>query len=561
MNRIRFRAKKTFKSVLFIILSIVFITASILFLFNYGSSKKNAEQQIMSSEKNNLSHFKETLEDSFDKIVLINAAFSGQYIPSVDIAEKESYSTYTSVIKQLTLCITMYDYIDGIFLENDNYNAKRGPATVESIENADRFGNYKNTEVYLSQQSGLPQLVFYQPESGDSDNRVIVSINGRNLGKSLLGSYKKDNIKLVTDKDGRIIISNRNDHIGKNLSDCFGLEYNPLKDYRKVSLGEGDYAFCSSEIGELGLYCVSLTPLSVYESYSKSVHYKSILFGIILLCVTAVLTVLIAYVAYRPLRSVLKTAYDYYPMEIDSHYDEIKAIQDILKKTHQDNANLKFSIEQNIETIRHQQVLALQSQISPHFIYNVLDSINWMSVYLNGCDNVVSDCIQSTQTLFSYCMNYTSIFATLREEIDIAQNMVIILSSQFNLEIEITEDIPDELYERKILKMCLEPLFENSIIHGYANYRSEGTIHIEARENEKDITLKISDRGIGMTPKELNNLREAVNTVPDDTGSHIGLRNVNMRLKLLFGEDYTLKIDSRKNKGTAFTLSIPKLEI
>ena len=152
-----------------------------------------------------------------------------------------------------------------------------------------------------------------------------------------------------------------------------------------------------------------------------------------------------------------------------------------------------------------------------------------------------------------------SLFSALQEELEIAKSMVVILSNQFNLDIEITEDIPPELRECKILKLCLEPLLENAIIHGYANYASTGAIHITAHNDGKDIVLTIRDYGVGMTPQELNALIESVNCNSADSDSHIGIRNVNLRLKLLLGEEYKLEIVSHKNAGTTFTLRIPKL--
>ena len=196
-----------------------------------------------------------------------------------------------------------------------------------------------------------------------------------------------------------------------------------------------------------------------------------------------------------------------------------------------------------------------------YFIYNVLDFINWLSINLNGCDNIVSDCVQGTQTLFAYSMNYNTLFASIEEELDITKSMSVILSSQFNLEINIIEDIPDRLKKCKILKLSLEPFFENAIIHGYGNYSSSGDIKISVRPSGSDLIIKISDNGIGMSETELKELINSINRTASEDGKHIGMRNVNLRLKILFGEEYTINIESEKNKGTTFTLKMPIVEI
>lgn len=562
MNRFHFRANKTFQSVLCIILAIVFLASATIFIFNYTQSKNDIRSQIQTTEKNNLIHFKNMAQSAFDQIALINASFAKLYITHLDPDGVDAYSNYTTLLKQITLCITMYDYVDGVYLKNQSYEIEKG-STTKTLESSTRIGQYKNTQLYVQpQESERCRLVFYQPASDDTDNDVIVSVNGRNLGKQLLGGYQPQTMKFITDKQGNILISNRNDYIEKNIFTLFSFEKNKLGELSKtVALPDGDYIFSSTQIEDLELYCVSLTSFTVYDSHSKTVQNRSITLAVILMIATTLLALLLTYIAYRPLRSVITTAKNYYPLALNESYDEIQAIQDILKSAHQDNASLQQEIGRSTEALRHQQILALQAQISPHFIFNVLDSINWMSIQLHGCDNVVSECVQNTQTLFAYCMNYNTLFSSLQEELEIAKSMVVILSSQFNLDIEITEDIPPELRECKILKLCLEPLFENAIIHGYANYASTGAIHITARTDGKDIVLKIRDYGVGMTPQELENLLESINRNPADSGSHIGIRNVNLRLKLLFGEGYKLDIASQKNAGTTFTLHIPKLDL
>lgn len=562
MNHFHFKANKTFQSVLCVILAVVFLVATLMFISNYTQSKDELKQQIESTEQTNIQHFKSTVQSAFNQISLINAAFAKLYMMHLDPDDIDAYNNYTVFLKQITLCITMYDYVDGVYLKNQSYEIEKG-LTLKISDLSTCAGTYKNTEIYIQpRETGKRILVFYQAAQDDLDNAVAVAINGRNLGKQLLGNYQPQAMKFITDQEGNVLATNRNDYIGKNVFSLFSLDKDGLGEAcRDVSIKNEDYIFSSTQIDHLGLYCVSITSAEMYNSYAKVMQTRNIELAIILIICTTLLALLLTYIAYRPLRTLMKTAYNYYPLALDESHDEIQVIQNILKNAHYDNKVLRQEIGRNAEALRHQQILALQAQISPHFIFNVLDSINWMSIQMNGYDNVLSKCVQSTQTLFAYCMNYNTLFATFDEELEIAKSMAVILSNQFNLEIEIYDHIPQELKNCKILKLCLEPILENAIIHGYANYTTKGAIHIFAFTEDQDITVKIQDYGVGMSPEELTALKLSINQSSSEDSSHIGIRNVNLRLKLLFGDGYFLDIESQKNAGTTFILHMPKLDL
>ena len=562
MSKFGFKMHKTFKSLLCVILVIVFIISVSFFIFNSLSSKSALRNQIHLSEQNDLEYFKNLTQTAFSQISLTSAAFSSFDISNLGTDGENLYSNYQTYYKQISLYTAMYDYIEGVYLSNSTYSINKGNF-ADDLSNCQKTGTYKNTEIYFKQnETGRRSLVFNQNSQNQLDNDVSITINGRNFGKYLIDNKNQKAVKLITDKSGNIIVSVRNDYIEKNVFDLFGFEKQNLKNFcEDVKTEKNDYIFSCNEFEGTELYFIGITDYSVYDNFDKSLTAKNISIAIVLIFLAILITLFLTYIAYRPLRKVMKTASDYYPLSISAGTDEIQIIQEILKSTHQKNKDIQSEIDKNLKELRHQQVLALQSQISPHFIYNVLDSINWLSINLNGCDNIVSDCVQGTQTLFAYSMNYNTLFASIEEELDITKSMSVILSSQFNLEINIIEDIPDRLKKCKILKLSLEPFFENAIIHGYGNYSSSGDIKISVRPSGSDLIIKISDNGIGMSETELKELINSINRTASEDGKHIGMRNVNLRLKILFGEEYTINIESEKNKGTTFTLKMPIVEI
>ena len=125
------------------------------------------------------------------------------------------------------------------------------------------------------------------------------------------------------------------------------------------------------------------------------------------------------------------------------------------------------------------------------------------------------------------------------------------------LEYEI--QIEPELYEYQILKLTLQPLVENALYHGIKYKRAKGYIHISARREGEVLHLTVSDNGIGMDEQELEQLRKEMERPCSETENGFGLANVNERIRMYFGADYGMKIESWKGQGTTVELTIPAI--
>lgn len=218
--------------------------------------------------------------------------------------------------------------------------------------------------------------------------------------------------------------------------------------------------------------------------------------------------------------------------------------------------------ENYIEKIekREAQLNALQSQINPHFLYNTLESINSMaSVY--GCMEICT-VTQKLGDIFRYNINSgKSEFVRLSEEINHIKNYEYIQRVRFDDKIIIHYDIPEEMYGYKVLKFILQPIVENSLCHGFSDERPTGNITISGYLIDSNLVLQIRDDGVGISEEKLQELNEYINGKNDNISSKakggIGIKNVDNRIKLCFGEDYGLKIESKVNKETIVSVILP----
>ncbi|MFC5402197.1 cache domain-containing sensor histidine kinase [Cohnella soli] len=211
----------------------------------------------------------------------------------------------------------------------------------------------------------------------------------------------------------------------------------------------------------------------------------------------------------------------------------------------------------NQESKRKSELLLLQSQINPHFLYNTLDSIVWMAEQKQHEEVVLMT--SALAKLFRASITKDQELVPIRVEVEHITNYLLIQKMRYNEDLDYTIDIDESIWGYKTLKILLQPLVENAIYHGIRKmYGSDdGMITIRGKLSGDQIVFEVEDNGLGMTPEQLSQLRLA-SVSEGDKG--IGIRNVNERIKLFFGHEYGIQIRSEIEVGTCVTITIPKLE-
>lgn len=221
----------------------------------------------------------------------------------------------------------------------------------------------------------------------------------------------------------------------------------------------------------------------------------------------------------------------------------------------------KFLMEetiQNQENKRKSELLLLQSQINPHFLYNTLDSIVWMAEQKQHEEVVLMT--SALAKLFRASITKDQELVPIRVEIEHITNYLLIQKMRYNEELNYVIDIDESIHLYKTLKILLQPFVENAIYHGIRNMygMGDGLITIRGRQSGDQIIFQVEDNGHGMTPEQLGRL--LINPEGEGRNQGIGIRNVNERIKLYFGHEYGIGISSELEEGTCITITIPKLD-
>lgn len=223
--------------------------------------------------------------------------------------------------------------------------------------------------------------------------------------------------------------------------------------------------------------------------------------------------------------------------------------------------NIKRLTDDNLKhelLVKNTEIRALQNQINAHFIYNVLESIKMMAEIEEKYD--ISDAITALGKLLRYSMRWTSGNVTVAEELEYIRNYLRLINLRFDYEIYLSENIPGKILKQQIPKMSLQPIVENAIYHGIEQMAEDTNIYIKGIVEEGDCIIEITDAGRGMSEEEVANLYRKINgevEASGGSGNGIGLKNVQDRIKMNFGEKYGIEIASKLGCYTKIMVRIP----
>lgn len=205
-----------------------------------------------------------------------------------------------------------------------------------------------------------------------------------------------------------------------------------------------------------------------------------------------------------------------------------------------------------IERKRRMEIKHLEEQFNPHFIFNVLETLRY-EIQVDA--KQASEMVVAFANLMRYSINYGNELVPLETDIQYISDYLLLQKLRYNQRLKYHISIPLELMECKIPKLVLQPVVENCLKHGLKNVDSI-TIWIEAREREGKLELVVRDDGRGIEPKQLKKLKESLEQ-EDEQREHFGMYNSHRGVKLIYGQEYGLKVDSILGEGTTVYITMP----
>lgn len=360
----------------------------------------------------------------------------------------------------------------------------------------------------------------------------------------------------ITDQDGNMVYHPQQQLLFSGLKEE-NLEL--LKNTPDGCLEQPDVIYTIQTMEDSGWRVVGVS--YVDELITKKVqNVAALLLGLLFLVLfTAICSSLVfSRMISKPVKRLIHAMEEFEDSASDFTYHAVEGSKEIGELS-QSFGHMVVQIQQLMEKVREEEITlrkaelrALQAQINPHFLYNTLDAIGWLCEEERTQDAV--EMVNALAKLFRISISKGHEMITVEKELEHARSYLKIEKFRYK-QFTYSFDVEEECLNYYCNKITLQPIIENAIYHGLDRMVDEGEIQIGVHSRGDNLIFTVEDNGIGMTKEQCREILEG--SAGDKTG--IGIRNVNNRIKIYFGEQYGIQIDSELDEGTKVTIVMPKI--
>ncbi len=308
------------------------------------------------------------------------------------------------------------------------------------------------------------------------------------------------------------------------------------------------------------LMAYSIMPQSVLEENQKTLTRNLFLVAFLMVAAAAVLTTVVSRSVIRPLDILMGTIQRIKNGETGLRTeivrkDEIGELGQNFNEMLDQMEELRRKENQATLLLGQAEYKALQAQINPHFLYNTLDTMSSIAE-IRDCPEV-SMLSHSLSNIFRYSLNMKDPFSTVAKEISHLKNYTYVMDVRMQNHVRYIYDIDEDVLQNQIPRISIQPLVENALNHGLRNKRGEKEIRIRIRKKAGILEICVADNGVGMDAKELNRSLTKNDLQRVEQGNSIGLFNINARIKMLYGEEFGIILESTQGEGTSVYVTLP----
>lgn len=482
---------------------------------------------------------------------------------------KEFNYKVKNISDMLRLPVISKDYIDSIYIHSHRSDKV---VTIEGISDYSNFGEKDGLEHYYNQDSSKKRILLTNnTRNGYPKKQLSIFQNIRygptSTGVVVMNLKLEELVKEINiGKESHIFITDGKQILFSNVLEQIAAPIDSIEGYDNLqnnsTLIYKDYCLSSKISSDTGLEVVSYLDMSTYQNKLSTLRDVMLIFVFVMILITIGLGTIISIRIFAPIGTILAAIREYSSVLIGEEAilkekDELMYIMNTIRKTVDKKKDVDKELSERVRLLKKAQVIALQSQINPHFLNNTLDTMNWMAIGLFGGDNEVSEMTSALSKMLRMTLENTDTIIPLKTEIEHCENYLEIQKKRYENKFEVDWRIPKELYNCKTIRIILQPIIENAIYHGIKPLSNKGIIIVGGELQNDIVELVVSDNGLGMTEEELQALNMTMEKNYIKESEHIGATNVNQRLKLYFGDEYGIEIKSVEGVGTKVILRFP----
>lgn len=484
--------------------------------------------------------------------------------------------------------ILIEEYIDSAYTylqeEEIVFRAETGGGKVARLESLDTMKDISWKPHFDALQPGCnyvlcsrikndlyPYCLTLIRSTTDARGAVVVNVDMRKLSR-YLGLKDRNGVQFyMVGREGELYYSNMEELFEKGFQAPEYLDFVWKGDQLAQTVKISDISYVVS-VEESEIYdCkyVLCTPNTQYENRVEEVNGFIVNIFIIVLILGVAVTYLVTVKSFAPIQYIMneingaesegltEEKFLFYEQNAEN---ELQYITGMVRKARFHSNKFLLETEEWMKKLNDAQMIALQSQINPHYLYNTLDMINWDAVRQLGCDNNISKMITTLAQFLRMGLQRNSYLIRISEELEHAKLYLRILEARYEGTIHVEWDISEEILNYKTVRLTLQPLIENAVNHGLRPKQYKGNIMIRGGYMDHFVCLVVEDDGVGMDREKCITMNFDLIENYDNRSEHVGIRNVNQRIKILFGDEFGVNLNQREGGGLEVRMLLPKLE-
>lgn len=488
---------------------------------------------------------KRQIEDNFVRIEELSAV-------TTSAVEMEFYYTFL---------------VDNGYVYSSNPGAASG--TLEEYESKIWF-----PEVL---EKGEKWISTYQDGEGNNVISIARSLkdrNGNDIGLFLFNLYEENFSRIydgLSDKNDIYIVDEAGNIVSHKNKELLGIRFYDTellnrmfeeKSSLPIKKTQKDYLFSISRNKEIGWIMVEEIPMELLLDDVNSIQGKMVSIGALILIIGILVCSYISWKTTRPLGELVHELENVGRSEDMEQSFEIRGWSEIDKICQECNymteriRNLMTAIKTSEKKKRMAEMGFLQSQMSPHFLYNTLFSIRCL-VDMGDKEKAIG-IIDAFTSILKYILSYKSEFVDVAMEIKFLKDYAVLQKYRYGDQFDLEIRCEPELYEKKLLRMILEPLVENSLFHGMSDEKQKIHVVVEFAIDGEELLITVTDDGVGFTDENCMRLNQKMRE--GKQSNLIGMNNIRDRIKMTFGKKYGLSIDLDYQEGARTIVKLPVLD-
>jgi two-component system sensor histidine kinase YesM len=501
---------------------------------------------------------------------------------SYPLYEREKdFDTVSGIIQNSMMLYS--DLIDSVWIYQSKNQIMVGRSNNDYMDHR-YLENEFNHEPFVQniiRKKGLFVAVGVHPEKllSTHDDPVV------SIGRAVVDPYTKENLGLIMlnigieklrtlwsdiqftehtkfyliDENLNIVYSNNKSEFGRPASEVLGQDIGYMSGDQQETKENQENYFITSTSSVTNWKAMTVIPKSDLFSFVNVIVRTIFISLLILLGLSILASIYIATSITKPLfilnGKMKQISQGNMDVDIDIQHGELGEISVTIDHMLAEIRSLIQRIYKEEQEKRQLEMLALQSQISPHFMYNTLNVIKWMAK-IQGATGI-EEALSAFSSVIKFTAKTETDYVTIKEELDFIQNYTRILDFRYLNKFEVLFDIEPDVMEYKTLKFLLQPLIENAVFHGFDGIDYKGKLRIQIYEESGNLVMIVADNGRGMSKDEYEGLEPGNKDVSMNS---IGIKNIRKRIKLNYGDGYNLIIKSEENHGTTAKIVIPVMK-